>query len=277
MSHNTTDTTRQQLNTVKPEKLLPQKIQQPAAEQIGRVTPPSHIPPQALQKLVGRAPNRALQSLVGAGGGPVPDQTEQVIQQEKGGGQSLESTTQAQMGSALGTNLAGVRVHSDDTSDQLAGELGARAFTVGSDIFFAANEYQPATSDGQRVIAHELTHVLQDSSQPQTKLRVGAVDDPAEAQADAVAQRVVETIHNSANIPEEVETAQELRRQPEEEEEELQPLRRQPEEEEEEAQALRRQTEEEEEEESIQALRREANPEEEEAMPLRRQPHLGTT
>ena len=127
MSHNTTDTKRQRLNKVETESLLPQKVRQPAATQIGRIAPLSHMPPQVLQKLVGRAPNRALQSLVGASGGPVPDQAEQIIQREVGHGQPLESTTQAQMGNALGTNLSGVRVHHDDTSDQLAGELGARA------------------------------------------------------------------------------------------------------------------------------------------------------
>lgn len=221
MGHNAKDTTRQRLNKVTTERPRPQKVQQPAEAQIGRVVPPPHMPPQVLQKLVGRAPNRAMQRLVGASGGPVPDQAEQVIQRELGHGQPLESTTQAQMGNALGTNLTGVRVHSDDTSDQLAGDLGARAFAVGSDVFFAANEYQPATTDGQRVIAHELAHVLQDSSQPQAKLRVGAEDDPAEAEADAVAQRVVETIPGPTATPEEDETAQALRREPQEEEDEI--------------------------------------------------------
>jgi hypothetical protein len=257
------------LTHVTPEPSALLKMQQSAEPQPGSVALPAHVPPQVLRKLVGRAPNRALQRLVGENGGPVPDQAEQTIQRETGHGQSLTSSTQAQMGSALGTDLAGVRVHNDDTSDQLAGQLGARAFTVDSDIFFAANEYQPATSDGQRVIAHELAHVMQDSAEPKAKLTVGSVDDPAEAQADAVAQRVVETIHQQTASPEE-DPARELRRQPEEEEEDVQELRRQPEEEEEEVQALRRQ--ENPEEEEVQTLRRQENPEEEEVLTLRRQP-----
>ncbi|MHB1354886.1 MAG: eCIS core domain-containing protein [Anaerolineae bacterium] len=264
MDHSTTEVTRQRLNQVVTESQPPQKVQQTTEAQTGSVAPPSHVPPQVLRKLVGRVPNSALQSLVGASGGPVPEKAEQDIQREMGGGQPLQAATQAQMGSAMGTDLAGVRVHNDDTSDHLAGQLGARAFAVGSDVFFAANEYQPATTDGQRVIAHELAHVMQDSDQPQAKLQVGSVDDPAEAEADVMAQRVVETI-SPVNVPE--EEVQALRREPEEEEEAL-PLRREVNPEEEEALPLRREVNPEEEE--ALPLRRETNPEEEEALPLRR-------
>lgn len=255
MDQSTTELTRQRLNQVITESQPPQKVQQTAEAQTGSVAPPAHLPPQVLRKLVGRAPNSALQSLVGAKGGPVPDQAEQAIQREVGGGQPLQASTQAQMGSAMGTDLTGVRVHNDNTSDQLAGQLGARAFAVGSDVFFAANEYQPATTDGQRVIAHELAHVMQDSDQPQAKLQVGSVDDPAEKEADAVAQRVMEADPAQVEAPQEEEEVQALRRETPEEEE-VQALRREPEEEEE-VQMMRREPEEEEE---VQPLRRKQNP-----------------
>jgi hypothetical protein len=266
MEHSTLKTTRRRLN---PAKTGPQTLAKgptSAEPQAGGVTLPTHIPPQVVRKLVGRAPNSTLQSLVGANGGPVPELTEQVIQREVGGGQPLASTTQAQMGGALGANLSGVRVHNDDTSDNLAGQLGARAFTVGSDVFFAANEYQPATTGGQKVLAHELAHVMQDSNAPQFKLQVGSVDDPAEAEADAVAQRVTEAIPAQAAAVQKDERGQELSRA-EDEEEKVQMARRQSEDEEEEVQMMRRQ--EEPDEEEVQTLRREAEPEDEEARPLR--------
>jgi hypothetical protein len=61
----------------------------------------------------------------------------------------------------MGADLSQVRVHTDANAVQLSRDLQARAFTTGPDIAFAAGEYQPGTNNGRRLLAHELTHVVQ--------------------------------------------------------------------------------------------------------------------
>ncbi|MBC7256938.1 MAG: DUF4157 domain-containing protein, partial [Chloroflexi bacterium] len=130
----------------------------------------------------------------------------------------------------------------DGVANELAQSMNARAFTLGADVFFSSGEYAPETETGQHTLAHELAHVIQGHAG--ATLVVGSVHDPAEAEADAVADQVVKRLRK--------ERPAAVSRQAEEteEEEEVQTLRRQEEnEEEEEVQALRRQAEDEEEEE----------------------------
>lgn len=61
----------------------------------------------------------------------------------------------------FGHDLSGVRIHTGTLSNQLAQQISARAFTHGNDIVFAAGHYQPETRAGRRLLAHEITHVLQ--------------------------------------------------------------------------------------------------------------------
>ena len=62
---------------------------------------------------------------------------------------------------AVGADLGEVRVHHDRAASQAASSLGARAFTVGRDMFFGQGEFRPGTTEGQRLIAHEATHTVQ--------------------------------------------------------------------------------------------------------------------
>lgn len=75
--------------------------------------------------------------------------------------QPLESTTRHFMESHLGHDFSQVRIHADAEAAQLADSIQALAFTAGQDVVFAANRYNPATSAGTRLLAHELTHVMQ--------------------------------------------------------------------------------------------------------------------
>lgn len=75
-----------------------------------------------------------------------------------GGGVALESRIRPRLEGAFGTSFDSVRIHRES---KIAPQLGARAFTYGSDVHFAPGEYRPATDDGMRVLSHELTHVVQ--------------------------------------------------------------------------------------------------------------------
>ena len=97
----------------------------------------------------------------GAEGGEVDASVAQQIGSLKGGGQSLPDTTQREMSDAFGADFSSVRIHSDARAAQLNRSLNARAFTTGSDIFFGGGQYNPQSSGGKELLAHELTHMIQ--------------------------------------------------------------------------------------------------------------------
>jgi hypothetical protein len=139
---------------------------------------------------------------VGRQGGQVPPVVEAAINRARGGGQPLEGALQEQMGASLGHDFSGVRVHTDAEADKLNQQLQAKAFTTGPDIFFKRGAYSPAPSSGQELIAHELTHVVQ-----QSKGKVGGegsgmtvrpAGDVFEQEAEGKARR---TSGGSATLP----------------------------------------------------------------------------
>lgn len=188
-----------------------------------------------LQQTVG---NQAVQRLLAQRSGDQPfdldDDTAGRIGRERGGGQPLDGGVQAQMGEAVGADFGGVRVHTSAESDSLNRDLSARAFTTGQDIFFREGAYQPHSAGGQELLAHELTHVVQQgsgavggsaASSGGGHMQVNAPGDPFERQADAVAHSVTGLSGAAAGVqrqtaPEEVEV--QMQAAPEEEEEAIQ-------------------------------------------------------
>ena len=79
----------------------------------------------------------------------------------KGGGNALDGDTQQFMESRIGADFSKVRIHTGGVASQMNRDISARAFTHGSDIYFNQNQYQPGTSGGRELLAHELTHVVQ--------------------------------------------------------------------------------------------------------------------
>ncbi|MCP2729206.1 eCIS core domain-containing protein [Limnofasciculus baicalensis] len=94
---------------------------------------------------------------------------EETIQQKRGSGDALSDDVRQPMESAFGADFSGVKVHTDSTSDKLNKSIQAKAFTTGKDIFFKQGEYQPQNQEGQELIAHELTHVVQQTGAIQPK------------------------------------------------------------------------------------------------------------
>jgi Domain of unknown function (DUF4157) len=96
-----------------------------------------------------------------AGGDLSPDLDRRV---RAGGGQPLDDATRSRFEPAFGTSFRDVRVHVDS---DVAPRIGARAFTLGADVHFAPGQYRPDTADGARTLAHELTHVVQQTGRVQ--------------------------------------------------------------------------------------------------------------
>jgi len=95
------------------------------------------------------------------GGGEASSNLESSIQSAKGNGHSLDPDIQLKMGQAMGADFSNVKIHTDSQSNQLNKSIQAKAFTTGQDIFFSQGEYNPDAQSGQELIAHELTHVMQ--------------------------------------------------------------------------------------------------------------------
>jgi hypothetical protein len=96
----------------------------------------------------------------------VSEELEGRIKAERGGGHPLTETVREPMERAFEADFSGVRVHTDAEADTLNQQLSARAFTTGQDVFFRENEYSPGSDSGRELIAHELTHVVQQRGSP---------------------------------------------------------------------------------------------------------------
>jgi hypothetical protein len=81
-------------------------------------------------------------------------------------GRPLDRTTRAFMETRFGRDLSHVRVHTDSQAASSSREISARAYTVGHNIVFGANEYKPESLSGKKLLAHELTHVIQQGALP---------------------------------------------------------------------------------------------------------------
>lgn len=86
---------------------------------------------------------------------------ESTIQQARTGGESLPHPVRTSMERAFGTDFSGVKIHTDTQAHRLNRSLGARAFTSDRHIFFRSGDYHPTQPAGQKLLAHELTHVMQ--------------------------------------------------------------------------------------------------------------------
>ncbi len=107
-------------------------------------------------------------------------------------GQPLDAGIQAFMEPRFGFDFSGVRVHTDARAAESARTVNALAYTVGRDVVFGEGEYAPGTSEGRRLLAHELTHVVQQGSDTlQGKLNIDEPGDRYEREADQVAGAMI--------------------------------------------------------------------------------------
>ncbi len=134
-------------------------------------------------------------------GEPVPPEITSRIHSTRSIGQPLQPQLREALSCASGWDLRAVRLHTDAESADLADLFDAAAFAVGTDIFFARRAYDPDSAPGRWLIAHEVAHVVQQST-----FRVGGQAGmltllpawhPAEREADLLAARAVSRLHGA--------------------------------------------------------------------------------
>ncbi|QKQ77708.1 DUF4157 domain-containing protein [Nostoc sp. TCL240-02] len=149
-----------------------QRIHQPQSEKIQRESLPeeenelqmklsSNIQREELPEEEDELQMKSMVQRVSDGGMAATLDLETGIQQARGSGQPLAKSVREPMEQAFSADFSGVKVHTDGQSDQLNQSIQARAFTTGQDVFFRQGEYNPGSRGGQELIAHELTHVVQ--------------------------------------------------------------------------------------------------------------------
>ena len=190
-----------------------QKQEQEPQQESAEHAPPADHHLLQMQRTQG---NQAVQRLMSTvqrvpyeDGGELDDDLSNQINSARGSGSTLDSTVADSMAQHMNYDFSGVNVHTDSNADRLSRSIGAKAFTTGSDIFFKSGEYSPDSGAGQDLLAHELTHVVQQDGQaPSGKLTVGPANDSYESEAESMATSLA--------------TGGDLQRQEEEEDELLQ-------------------------------------------------------
>src|SRR5512134_563730 len=115
-------------------------------------------------------------------------------------GQPLDAATRAFMEPRFGHDFSGVRVHTDARAAESARAVQALAYTVGRDIVFGDQRYSPQTSPGRRLLAHELTHTLQQRQGIEAGVNSDAHMRSAEGEAASNAARIMNNAMSGVNV-----------------------------------------------------------------------------
>jgi hypothetical protein len=83
------------------------------------------------------------------------------LKSKKGGGSKMDSKTKSEMETGFGADFSGVSIHTDSKAQEMSDEIGAQAFTYGNDVYFNQGKYNPQSQEGKHLLAHELTHTIQ--------------------------------------------------------------------------------------------------------------------
>ncbi len=152
------------LNEEPEEQVQPKTIQREEASL--NEEPEEQVQPKTIQRQEQEEPLPTKPSVQRAGqdgGFQASPSIESRLVSQKGGGNPLSDEVRSFMEPRIGADFSQVRVHTDGEAVQMNRELGAQAFTHGSDIYFGSGRYNPESIDGKRLLAHELTHTIQQS------------------------------------------------------------------------------------------------------------------
>jgi hypothetical protein len=178
-------------------------------EQTQRTTTPRSKPQEAAApSIASQIGNAGIARLVeGSGidrneGGPdrLDREIAQAISDRRGRGRELDTDARSDLETAMGEDFSDVRVHDDAHAHELSRSVSAEAFTTGSDIFFQSGRYEPGSSAGRKLLAHELTHVTQQrGAPPASEMTVSDPGDASEVEATDIADKVSTSTPPSAS------------------------------------------------------------------------------
>jgi hypothetical protein len=185
-------------------KVRQQSAPQADASREADNAPPAYASMLELQRLAGNASVNQLiaRSPADETDEPADDRSPVLDVVGRGGGEPLDGGLRSEMEGRLGADFGDVRIHRDATASDSAKAVSANAYTVGSDVVFRSDRWDPSSDDGKRTLAHELTHVVQQASGPVAGspapggINVSSPDDEFERAADRTADAAM-----SASVP----------------------------------------------------------------------------
>lgn len=146
-------------------------------------------------------------------GGHAPSSLENQVNSSKGAGSNLDHGIKSFMENRFGTDFSEVKIHTGSQAVQMSRELNAQAFTVGNDIYFNEGKYSPSSDAGKHLLAHELTHTVQQNGRIGRKIQrdwalepsrpnaIGTVLNPAKIlEAKAFNENILNNIPNSLEM-----------------------------------------------------------------------------
>lgn len=170
---------RQEQEEVQRQDAPEEDVQRQEQEEVQRQEAPEEKVQRQGQKEVQRqdAPEEDVQRK-GSGVPAVHADTQSTIQNKMTGGQPLSADVRSHMEPRFGADFSNVHIHSDTEAAGLSNQLSARAFTYQNHIFFSRDQYQPGTSDGKTLLAHELTHTIQQGHAVQRAPQISTTTTP---------------------------------------------------------------------------------------------------
>ena len=142
-----------------------------------------------------------LQRKEAGGAGSSASSVQSAISGKMTGGQPMSNDVRSFMEPRFNADFSSVRIHNDPESASLNNQLSARAFTHKNHIFFSRDQYQPGTSDGKHLLAHELTHTIQQGHAVQRAPQVSTTATPPPVQRLGIQDALDYFADKAANIP----------------------------------------------------------------------------
>jgi hypothetical protein len=118
------------------------------------------------------------------------DQLARALKDQRGDGSPLPREVRNEMGDSIGADFSNVRIHTGEKAASLSNDIGAQAFTHGNDVYFNSGKYDTDSSAGKHLLAHELTHVVQQGAAPAIE---GKKSSAAAAHSSPSVQREIST------------------------------------------------------------------------------------
>jgi hypothetical protein len=167
-----------------------EKIQKKGEEKLQKAPAPEERIQKKEDEKLRKAPatEEKLQRKGGDGTPSVDGSVQAAVQNRATGGRPLPSDVRSYMEPRFNADFSNVRIHSDSESAGLSNQLSARAFTYRNHLFFSRDQYQPGTSEGKQLLAHELTHTIQQGHALQRSPQVGTTTTQPHIQRSAVGE-----------------------------------------------------------------------------------------
>jgi hypothetical protein len=147
------------------------------AKPLIQAKPEEEVQQKKEEETQGKEEEQGLQMSASGDVNPNNNNLESNLNSSKGGGSPLPQNTKTEMESGFGADFSNVKVHTDSNAVQMNKQLGSQAFATGNDIYFNEGKFNPSSQSGKHLLAHELTHTVQQGASVRMKPEISATSE----------------------------------------------------------------------------------------------------